>query len=803
MSTTTAAMTASTMGALITASSSAFASSSSTSTNTSLLGSPPQEKLTRGNFLLWKAIVLPQIKGAQMEHHLDARSPPSPATLTITKDGKEEQVVNFARSLWYAQQQQLQGFLMGSLSREILAQVVTLPTPAEVWQAIHAMFAAQSQAQAINTRIELTNLQKGNMTMAEYLGKIKTLTDEVAYTAAALSDPEIVWKILAGLDMDYNPVVSALAARVEPITVQELYNQLLSFDARLSLLHGTHVRQSSANAASHGRGRGRGHQGQCSGSNDYTNNNSSGYNTTSGSSGYNNNRAGGGGFNSNNSRRPSSSRARPRCQLCKKAGHEVMECWHRYDENFVPDSRHVAAAMREQGGEGVWYVDSGATDHVTSELEQLALREQYHGNDQIHTASGGVVLMMFVQDWGVILCVQNRTKMVQKTKLIHLVAAARDPALIRASALPLSSRDPMQIGSYNIFCTGIFCAYSTNGSSATYSVTIKRKSDGSIDRYKARLVAKGFKQRFGIDYEDTFSPVVKSDTIRLVLSIAISRGWSLRQLDVQNTFLHGVLEEEVFMRQPPGYEDRSAPHYVYLKLEFALKDLGDLHYFLGIEVNQIKNEKLTVESGEVLGPEDATKYRSVVGALQYLTLTRPDISYSVNKITKSLSMLVTAYSDADWAGCADDRRSTGGFAVFVGTNLVSWSARKQATVSRSSTEAEYKALANATAKVMWIQTLLYDLGIKAPQAARLWCDNIGATYLSANPVFHARTKHIEVDFHFVRERVARKLLDIRFIPTGDQLADGFTKPLTTGRLNELKNNLNLGKVYSVQIEGEC
>ena len=189
---------------------------------------------------------------------------------------------------------------------------------------------------------------------------------------------------------------------------------------------------------------------------------------------------------------------------------------------------------------------------------------------------------------------------------------------------------------------------------------IKRKSDGSLDRYKARLVAKGFKQRYGIDYEDIFSPVVKAATIRIVLSIAISRGWSLRQLDVQNAFLHGVLEEEVYMRQPPGYEERSNPNYVCkldkalyglkqapracysrlsvklcdlgfkaskadtylffynrgdvvifvlkyvddiivasstqeatsallqdLKQDFALKDLGDLHYFLGIEVNKV------------------------------------------------------------------------------------------------------------------------------------------------------------------------------------------------------------------------
>jgi histone deacetylase 1/2 len=277
-----------------------------------------------------------------------------------------------------------------------------------------------------------------------------------------------------------------------------------------------------------------------------------------------------------------------------------------------------------------------------------------------------------------------------------------------------------------------------------------------------------------------------------------------------------------------------------LETEFALKDLGDLHYFLGIEVKRgddglvlsqqryatdivhranmgncrpvdtpiSTSEKLSISDGSGLSEEDATRYRSVVGALQYLTLTRPDLSFAVNKvcqflhspttahwgalkIRKSNSSLVSAFSDADWAGCVDDRRSTGGFAVFFGSNLVSWSARKQLTVSRSSTEAEYKALANATAEMMWIQRLLTELGISHDPIARLWCDNLGAKYLSANPVFHARTKHIEIDFHFVRERVAQKLLDIRFISTGDQLADGFTKPITALKLKAFRFNLNL------------
>jgi histone deacetylase 1/2 len=288
---------------------------------------------------------------------------------------------------------------------------------------------------------------------------------------------------------------------------------------------------------------------------------------------------------------------------------------------------------------------------------------------------------------------------------------------------------------------------------------------------------------------------------------------------------------------------------------FPIKDLGRLEYFLGIEVAYSSSglvlsqhryaldllhranmeqsravatpmstsNKLTRDLGTPLGSEDAFKYRSLVGGLQYLTLTRPDLSFAVNKVCQYLSQPTTAhyeavkrilrfvrgtvstglrfhrspsmdlsiFTDADWAGCPDDRRSTGGFAVFLGPNLVSWSSRKQLTVSRSSTEAEYKALANGTAEAVWIQSVLRELGVFQPRPPVLWCDNIGATYLSANPVFHARTKHIEIDFHFVREKVALGALDVRFISTADQLADVFTKPATQLALRCFSSNLNL------------
>jgi hypothetical protein len=160
---------------------------------------------------------------------------------------------------------------------------------------------------------------------------------------------------------------------------------------------------------------------------------------------------------------------------------------------------------------------------------------------------------------------------------------------------------------------------------------------------------------------------------------------------------------------------------------------------------------------------------------------------------RSSSTLVSAFLDIDWAGCVDCRKSTRGFAVYFGPNLISWSARKHAVVSRSSREAEYKYLANATTEIIYfIESILRDLGLQIRETSCLWCDNMGATYLLANPIFHARTNHIEINFHFVRERVTNKQLDIRFIPSKDQVVDGFTKALPARQLEEFKHNLNIG-----------
>ena len=171
------------------------------------------------------------------------------------------------------------------------------------------------------------------------------------------------------------------------------------------------------------------------------------------------------------------------------------------------------------------------------------------------------------------------------------------------------------------------------------------------------------------------------------------------------------------------------------------------------------------------------------------------ISYGLLIKPSSSSQLV-AFSDANWAACPDDRKSTSGYCTFLGCNLLSWTAKKQPTVSCSSTKSEYKALANATAELIWIQSLLKELGVFLLAAPILYCDNIGATYLTSNPPYHARTKHahtkhIEIDYHFVRDRVAKKTLVVKFLSSKDQLADILTKPLVSARFAHLRTNLNV------------
>jgi hypothetical protein len=285
-----------------------------------------------------------------------------------------------------------------------------------------------------------------------------------------------------------------------------------------------------------------------------------------------------------------------------------------------------------------------------------------------------------------------------------------------------------------------------------------------------------------------------------------------------------------------------------------MKDLlGPLHHFLGITVERrpdglflhqrtytldilkrtVKADckpcttpvdlqaKLADDSGPPVA--DASQFRSIAGALQYLTFTRPDIAYAVQQIClhmhdprephltamkrilrylrrtpdfglllhRSSSSDLVVYTDADWAGCPDTRRSTSSYAVFLGDNMVSWSAKQQTVVSRSSAEAEYRVVANGVAEATWLCQLLHELQALPSRCTLIYCDNISAVYLSTNHVQHQRTKHVEIDLHFVREKVAIGQVRVLHVPTTSQFTDIFTKGLPSSVFNEFRSSLNI------------
>ncbi|CAA7032032.1 unnamed protein product [Microthlaspi erraticum] len=222
----------------------------------------------------------------------------------------------------------------------------------------------------------------------------------------------------------------------------------------------------------------------------------------------------------------------------------------------------------------------------------------------------------------------------------------------------------------------------------------------------------------------------------------------------------------------------------------------------------LESLKLTLNGGQPL--DDANEYRMVIGSLQYLAFTRPDIAYAVKKLSQFMnhpttdhwkaakrvlrylsgtlthgiflssdsSLSLHAYSDAYWAGDKDDYISTNGYITYLGRHPLSWTSKKQRGVARSSTEAEYRSVANTASEIRWICSLLSELGIQMPATSVIYCDNIGATYLCTNSVFHSRMKHLALDYHYIRNQIQDGSLRVSHVSTHDQLADTLTKLLS-------------------------
>ena len=453
----------------------------------------------------------------------------------------------------------------------------------------------------------------------------------------------------------------------------------------------------------------------------------------------------------------------------------------------------------------------------------------------------------------------------------------------------------------------------------------KLDEDGKITRNKARLVAKGYSQEEGIDFDETYAPVARLEAIRLMLAYASYKDFKVFQMDVKSAFLNGFIKEEVYVEQPPGFEDPFKSDYVFklnkalyglkqaprawyerlsmfliskgfhrgkvdttlflktfdddilvvqiyvddiifgstkellcqefaknMQAEFEMSMMGELTFFLGLQIKQTKEgifvhqEKYTKQILKKFGYDSCKKvttpmststrldsdsngqkvseklYRSLIGSLLYLTASRPDILFSVclcarfqsapteihlSAVKRIFKYLINTsnlgiwypknqnfdligYSDADYAGCKIDRKSTSGTCQFLGDKLISWSSKKQNSVALSTAEAEYVSIGNCCAQVLWIKQQLNDYGINF-KTVPIKCDNTSAINLTKNPVHHSRSKHIEIRHHFIRDHVNNGDINVEFVPTENQFADIFTKPLEKIKFEFIRNDLGI------------
>ncbi|RVX14341.1 Retrovirus-related Pol polyprotein from transposon RE1 [Vitis vinifera] len=360
---------------------------------------------------------------------------------------------------------------------------------------------------------------------------------------------------------------------------------------------------------------------------------------------------------------------------------------------------------------------------------------------------------------------------------------------------------------------------STVGCRWVYAVKVG--PDGQVDRLKARLVAKGYTQVYGSDYGDTFSPVAKIASVRLLLSMAAMCSWPLYQLDIKNAFLHGDLAEEVYMEQPPGfvaqgesglvcrlrrslYGLKQSPRAWFSRFssvvqEFGMlrstadhsvfyhhnslgstKDLGKLKYFLEIEIAQSSSGVVLSKGrqGEPLG--DPGRYRRLVGKLNYLTITRPDISFPVSVVSQFLQSPCDSHWDAVIRILRYIKSTPGQGVLYENrghTQVVGY------------TDADWAGSPK-------IDVPLQGLRFGKDEQMKLICDNQAALHIASNPVFHERTKHIEVDCHFIRKKIASGCVATSFVNSNDQLADIFTKSLRGPRIKYICNKLGAYDVYA-------
>ncbi|KAB2629180.1 hypothetical protein D8674_033975 [Pyrus ussuriensis x Pyrus communis] len=470
-------------------------------------------KLDRSNYPLWLAQILPVLKSRDLMGYVDGSIVCPPKNLAVASKR----------------------------------------TCRATWEALEQRYASTSQNRILFLRTELLQTKKGDLSVADYLDRMNAIADNLALAGQPVSDDELVQIILNNLGPAFEMTVNAAQARDTPITYPTLEALLLTTERRMTE-QAVPTETAPINAFVASRGRGGRSRGTGRGGSPF--NRGGAFNNGNQRGGIpRNNNYQRGGASTSNGERCNLSGERIKCQICGKPGHPALDCYQRMNTTYegrIPTNRLAAMASSQvMPTNGNWLLDTGANAHVTPDLQNLANPKEYIGNENI-----GGVGPTHEQDLVHIPSVQSSqnpspssilsttSSSIRETHLPHSITTRSksgiqkpNPKYVLHAITDSTFVEPTcfsQAIKYPEWRAAMAQEFSALQRCGTWKLVfkIKRRADGSLERHKARLVANGYHQQSGVDYTETFSPVVKHSTIRLVLSLAVSKKWTVRQLDV-------------------------------------------------------------------------------------------------------------------------------------------------------------------------------------------------------------------------------------------------------------------------------
>ncbi|XP_070015851.1 uncharacterized protein [Nicotiana sylvestris] len=747
------------------------------------------------------------LRGHNLYGHLDV-SIPAP-TRTISQNNQD--LDNPAFVPWYRQDQLIQNAILASADPILAPTIAVVVSAKAAWDALHTAYANKSQTRIFSLRDRLARLTKDSRPVTDYLHQVRSICDELATAGAPVSNAELIVKILSGLGFEFRELSSAIRARDSTISYEELYEKLL--DHELFLKHeedkkplSTPITAVVAQKTTPTPPR--------QGNNPNSSNRRPGPNAPANNQQWQTQPW---HPRRNNQRRPFDKNLR--CQLCDRVGHSARVCRSQSHDHLQARANFAARLSPQQTS---WIMDSGATHHIASDAQSLTTVHDYRGTEEIIMGNGNTIPISHTGS-------SNISASNYNFKLLNtLCSLAIKSNLIFVSEFSRDNHSSIEFFPFH---------YLVKDLSIGASLVRGQNKDGLYE-WPPGCAHRPPQCNVILKLVPFIIPVIQIKCTGFIKSQSDSSLFIMHNSEFTAYIL--VYVDDIIVT---GNQIRGVQSIIEnLATRFSLKDLGQLHYSLVFEVFSYSGSLLLSQqkyitdllqevnmhnckgvpksmASTVIFPEsaedylvDGSLYRQIIVAAiifgivvvthsHYIYLasaTHQTSSFGL-RIAKERDHRLLAYSDSDWAEDPLDRTSTTGYVVYLDSSPISWSSKKQRSVSRSSTEAEYRVVAATVSETNWLRSLLNELRFHISATPQIFCDNVSTTYICANPVFHSRMKHIAIDFHFVREQVQNKEIEVQHLHSANQVADILTKPLP--RASFVKQFSKLGVVDTTNLRG--